>query len=65
MNRWTGAVLHRLPRRDVVPVHSLAQPRMSFEVNSVPLSDTIVCGLPRAPISAVNARATRLPEIEG
>ena len=41
-----------------------AQPRMAFEVNSVPLSDTIIRGLPRAPTSIVNSRATCLPEIE-
>jgi hypothetical protein len=37
---------------------------MAFEVNSVPLSVTIICGLPRLPMSTVNSRATRLPEIE-
>ena len=30
----------------------------------MPLSETIICGLPRAPMSIVNSRATRLPEIE-
>src|SRR5664279_4972172 len=42
----------------------IAQPRMAFEVNSVPLSLTIIPGLPRASISIVSSRATRLPEIE-
>ncbi len=38
------AVLHRLAGRDVVPVDlmSVAQPRMAFEVNSVPWSLTII-----------------------
>ena len=36
----------------------------AFEVNSIPLSETIILGLPRASMSAVSSRATRLPEIE-
>ena len=30
----------------------------------MPLSETIICGLPRALMSVVSSRATRLPEIE-
>jgi hypothetical protein len=37
---------------------------MAFEVSSVPLSLTIMPGLPRRSISAVSSRATRRPEIE-
>jgi len=37
---------------------------MAFEVNSVPLSETIRRGLPRRSIYAVSSRATRRPEIE-
>jgi hypothetical protein len=37
---------------------------MAFDVNSVPLSETIIPGLPRLSINAVNSRATRRPEIE-
>src|SRR4051794_15377552 len=37
---------------------------MAFEVNSVPLSDTIICGLPRTLTIMVSSRATRLPEID-
>ena len=40
------------------------QLKIAFEVNSVPLSDTIIRGLPRRSMSAVSSRATRLPEIE-
>src|ERR1700733_14179055 len=43
---------------------SCAQANMAFEVNSVPLSDTIIPGLPRRLINAVSSRATRRPEIE-
>src|SRR5271170_1441795 len=43
---------------------SCAQANMAFEVNSVPLSETIMPGLPRRSISAVSSRATRRPEIE-
>ena len=37
---------------------------MAFEVNSVPLSDTIMPGLPRRLINAVSSLATRRPDIE-
>jgi hypothetical protein len=37
---------------------------MAFEVNSVPLSETIICGLPRTLTIMVSSRATRLPEID-
>ena len=37
---------------------------MAFEVNSVPLSETIMSGLPRRSIKTVSSRATRRPEIE-
>ena len=43
---------------------SCAQANMAFEVNSVPLSETIMPGLPRRSINAVSSRATRRPEIE-
>ena len=43
---------------------SFAQANMAFEVNSVPLSETIMPGLPRRLINAVSSRATRRPEIE-
>ena len=43
---------------------SCAQANTAFEVNSVPLSETIMPGLPRRSISAVSSRATRRPEIE-
>lgn len=36
---------------------------MAFEVSSVPLSETIIPGLPRRSISVVSSRATRRPEI--
>jgi len=42
----------------------LLQCRIAFEVNSVPLSETIICGLPRRSMRVVSSRATRLPEIE-
>ena len=45
-------------------VLSCAQANMAFEVNSVPLSETIMPGLPRRLINAVSSRATRRPEIE-
>src|SRR3954465_6847789 len=38
---------------------------MALEVNSVPLSDTIICGLPRTPLIVGSSRAPRLPEIDG
>jgi hypothetical protein len=37
---------------------------MAFDVNSVPLSETIIPDLPRCSTSAVSSRATRRPEIE-
>jgi len=37
---------------------------MAFEVNSVPLSETIMPGLPRRAINVVSSRATRFPEID-
>src|SRR3979490_3270791 len=37
---------------------------MAFDVNSVPLSETIIPGLPRCSISVVSSRATRRLEIE-
>src|SRR5665213_2481658 len=37
---------------------------MAFDVNSVPWSETIICGLPRVSISVVSSRATRRPESE-
>jgi hypothetical protein len=43
---------------------SSAQASMAFDVNSVPLSETIIPGLPRCSISVVSSRATRRPEIE-
>ena len=43
---------------------SCAQANMAFEVNSVPLSETIMPGLPRRSIKTVSSRATRRPEIE-
>ena len=43
---------------------SCAQANMALEVNSVPLSETIMQGLPRRLINAVSSRATRRPEIE-
>ena len=47
------AVLHRLARCDVVPFDPMlfAQRKIAFEVNSVPLSETIIRGLPRRSIS--------------
>ena len=58
------AVLHRLARRDVVPLdrRSCDQRRMADEVSSMPLSLTTVCGLPRIPIRLVSSRATRAPD---
>jgi hypothetical protein len=38
---------------------------MVFEVSSVPLSLTIIFGLPHLPSSRSSSRATRMPEIEG
>jgi hypothetical protein len=40
------------------------QVSMALQVNSVPLSETIMPGLPRRAISAVSSRATRRPGIE-
>jgi hypothetical protein len=44
---------------------SCAQASMAREVNSVPLSETIIPGLPRRSMRAVSSRATRRPEIDG
>src|ERR1700722_14659624 len=41
---------------------SCAQANMAFEVNSVPLSETIMPGLPRRLINAVSSRAPRRPD---
>ena len=43
---------------------SCAQANMAFEVNSVPLSETIVSGRPRIAMIRSSSRATRRPEIE-
>jgi hypothetical protein len=43
---------------------SCAQANMAFELNSVPLSKTIMLCLPRRSINAVSSCATRRPEIE-
>jgi hypothetical protein len=45
-------------------LYSLLQPKIAFEVNSAPLSDTIIRGLPRRSMRVVSSRATRLPEVE-
>jgi hypothetical protein len=59
------AVLHRPTWRATTPPGVLLRPAQEvFEVNSGPLSETIMPGLPRASMSAVSSRATRLPEIE-
>src|SRR6201990_3475619 len=60
------AVLHRLSRamKCQTTLLSCAQANMTFEVNSVSLSETIMPGLPRRLINAVSSRATRRPEIE-
>ena len=57
---------HRLSWRDEMPEDPvvLRQTSMAFEVNSVPLSETIMPGLPRRLINAVSSRATRRPEID-
>src|SRR5271166_6819781 len=47
-----------------VSLLSRAHASMAFEVNSVPLSETIMPGLPRLSTSADSSRATRRPEIE-
>src|SRR5277367_570556 len=44
---------------------SCAQANMAFEVNSVPLSETMMPGLPRRLINAVSSRATRRPQDRG
>src|SRR3954468_7845584 len=60
------AVLHGLARCDEVPgdVVLLRPGQHGVEVNSVPLSETIIPGLPRCSIRAVSSRATRRPEME-
>src|SRR5947209_5228586 len=44
---------------------SRVQANMAFEVNSVPLSETIKPGLPRRSIRTVSSRATRRPQNRG
>jgi hypothetical protein len=59
-------VLYRLSRCDEMPDEPVV-PRpgeQAVEVNSVPLSETIMPGLPCRSINAVSSRATRRPEIE-
>ena len=56
-------VLRRLARRDVMPT-SPDQASTAFEVSSVPLSLTIILGLPRSAIRLVSSRTTRRPEID-
>jgi len=41
-----------------------AQPRITLLVNSLPLSLTIILGLPRSIISRLSSRATRMPPSE-
>jgi hypothetical protein len=43
---------------------SAIQASTAFEVSSVPLSETIIAGLPRRATRAESSRATRWPEIE-
>src|SRR5438874_1270370 len=59
-------ILHRLSRRDVMPSNlGIVRPLQdAFEVNSVPLSLTIIFGLLRLASSRSTSRATRMPEIE-
>ena len=45
-------------------VEKLVAHPAGFEVNSVPMSDTIICGLPRLSMSIVSSRVARLPDIE-
>ena len=51
-------ILHRLARRDVVPLDlaSSVHRRIAFEVNSVPLSLTMVLGFPYATRSGLTTR---------
>ncbi len=60
------AILHRLVGRDGGPfdLYSADHFMIAFEVSSVPLSSTIISGLPRRSISAVSFRATRWPKID-
>src|ERR1700688_4376841 len=63
----TEAVLHRLSWRNEMPQTiwlSCAQASLALEVNSVPLSHTIMPGFPWRSTSIVNSRATHQPEIE-
>jgi hypothetical protein len=55
------ADLHRFARCDIMPLDPMLFPPTPhrFEVSSVPLSDTIICGVPRLSIKAVSSRATR------
>ena len=73
------SILHRFARRDAEPLrrhwfepngegHSIlcsAQHfRIAFEVSSVPLSLTIIAGLPRRSIKALSSLTTRRPEMD-
>jgi hypothetical protein len=55
------AVLHRLARCDVVPFDPIlsCQANRAFEVNSVPLSLTIMRGQPRLSMTPSSSCATR------
>jgi hypothetical protein len=60
----TEAVLHRLSWRNEMPQTiwlSCAQASLALEVNSVPLSHTIMPGFPWRSTSIVNSRATHRP----
>lgn len=59
-------ILDRLARSNVVPVVPIrsAKPRMALDVNSVPLSLTIILGRPRVAISVSSSLATRRPDSE-
>jgi hypothetical protein len=63
MKLSTSAFCCGFPRRDVVPVDAccLAPGQDRHAVNSVPLSETHVLGLPRHAITASSSRATRAP----
>ena len=58
-------VLHRLAGRDVVPFDLViggGHRRTALLVSSVPLSETIISGLPRTAMMASSSRITRRPE---
>src|SRR5690606_27329973 len=64
-------VLHRLARRDVMPLHAdrcrrveTCWPKPAAASRHRTLSLTIMPGLPRCAISSVNSRTTLRPEIE-